>query len=127
MQRPDGYDEARSLGEYTPVELGGHYCQIQQVSEVKSSTGREMVVVLFDFCQPDQQAGYFRKSFDSDDRDNKKWPFAGSKYVMVHDYEDPSKTSFQFKTFCTCVEKSNNYSIKWGGDNWAAQFKGSKA
>lgn len=124
MLKPDGYDEVQ-IGGFTPVDLGGHYCQIKQVAEKKSSTGKDMIVVLFDFCKPDKQEGYFMDSFKNDIREDKKWPFAGSKYIMVNDYNDPKKTSRAFKSFCTCVEKSNNYTIQWG-DNWSAQFKGKK-
>lgn len=124
MQKPIGYDEAKASGEFTPVELGGHYCVIKQVAERQSSTGKEMIVVLFDFCKPDQQENYFSDQFNNDDRDEKKWPFAGTKYIMVNDFRDPKKTSRQFKTFCTCVEKSNNFTISWGGESWAQQFKG---
>ena len=126
MQKPTGYDEAQASGEFIPVDLGGHYCQIKQVSERKSSTGKDMIVVVFDFCSPDKQDGYFSNLFQNDTREEKKWPFNGAKYVMVNDYQDPSKTSRAFKTFCTCVEKSNNVEIQWGGGNWAAQFKGKK-
>lgn len=126
MQKPNGYDEARTSGEFAPVNLGGHYCAIKQVTEKKSSTGKDMIVVLFDFAKPDEQEGYFMESFKNDVREDKKWPFSGSKYIMVNDYNDPKKTSRQFKTFCTCVEKSNNCQIQWGGDSWSAQFKGKK-
>ena len=126
MQKPNGYDETRAAGEFTPVALGGHYCTIKQVTETQSSTGKNMIVVLLDFSSPDEQEGYFTNQFNNDDRAEKKWPFAGSKWIMVNDYNDPSKTSRQFKTFCTCVEKSNNYTIQWGGSNWAQQFKGKK-
>lgn len=126
MQKPGGYDEAQTSGEFTPVELGGHYAIVKQVTETQSSTGKDMIVVLFDFTNQDKQEGYFQTSFNNDTRDQKKWPFNGSKYIMVNDYQDPSKTSRQFKTFCTCVEKSNDYSIQWGGKNWAQQFKGKK-
>ena len=125
MLKPDGYDEVQTGG-FTPVDLGGHFCQIKQVAEKKSSTGKDMIVVLFDFCKPDKQENYFMDQFKSDVREDKKWPFGGSKYIMVNDYNDPQKTSRQFKSFCTCVEKSNNFSIQWGGDNWSAQFKGKK-
>lgn len=124
MQKPNGYDEAVAGSEFTPAALGGHYCTIKQVAERESSTGKPMIVVLLDFCRPDAQAGYFSDLFNNDDREDKKWPFAGTKYIMVNDYNDPGKTSRQFKTFCTCVEKSNSYEIEWGGSNWAAQFKG---
>ena len=126
MQKPTGYDETKASGEFTPVELGGHYCVIKQVTEQQSSTGKDMIVVLIDFCAPDAQEGYFSNQFNNDDRDEKKWPFAGSKYIMVNDYNDPNKTSRQFKTFCTCVEKSNNFTIQWGGKDWSKQFKGKK-
>lgn len=126
MQKPNGYDEAQTSGEFTPVELGGHYAVIKQVSERQSSTGKDMIVVLFDFILPDQQAGYFQKSFEGDTRDDKKWPFNGSKYIMVKDYNDPTRTSRAFKTFCTCFERSNNCSVNWGGSSWGTQFKGKK-
>lgn len=126
MQKPTGYEEAQTMGEYIPVELGGHYATVLQVTETQSSTGKDMIVVLFDFDKTDKQPGYFRKQFDGDDRDGKKWPYAGSMYVMVRDYQDESKTSRNFKTFCTCVEKSNNYTVTWGGNDWAKQFKGKK-
>lgn len=123
MQKPSGYDEAQAGGEFTPVDLGGHYAIIKQVSERQSSTGKDMIVVLYDFTSPDKQEGFFSKQFNNDDRPEKKWPFAGTKYIMVNDYNDPNKTSRAFKTFCTCVEKSNNYQIAWGGNAWAQQFK----
>lgn len=126
MQKPSGYDEARVSGEFTPVRLGGHYCVIKQVSEKLSSTGKDMIVVLFDFCEPDDQAGYFKKAFDNDDRDERKWPFQGSKYIMVNDYQDSSKTSRNFKTFISLVEKSNNMQVVWGGTDWGKQFAGKK-
>lgn len=128
MQKPNGYDEAKASGEFTPVELGGHYCIVKQVAERQSSNGKDMIVVLIDFVKPDEQDGYFSKLYENDSRPQteKKWPFAGTKYIMVNDFEDSSKTSRQFKTFCTCVEKSNSYEIKWGGNNWAQQFKGKK-
>ena len=123
MLKPSGYDEAQAGGEFTPIDLGGHYAIIKQVSERQSSTGKDMIVVLYDFTSPDKQEGFFSKQFNNDDRPEKKWPFAGTKYIMVNDYNDPTKTSRAFKTFCTCVEKSNNYQIAWGGNAWAQQFK----
>ena len=126
MNKPQGYDEARTSGEFTPAAPGGHYAVIKQVSERESSTGKSMIVVLFDFCKPDAQADYFAGLFSSDNREDKKWPFAGTKYIMVQDYEDPTKTSRNFKTFCTCFEESNNCQVQWGGGSWANQFKNKK-
>lgn len=126
MIKPNGYDEQRASGDFTPVRLGGHYCTIKRVAETKSKTGKDMIVVCFDFDSNDDQAGYFMESFKNDVREEKKWPFQGTKYIMVNDYQDASKTSRQFKTFCTCVESSNSgFSIQWG-ENWGSQFVGKK-
>ena len=124
MQKPNGYEEAQASGEFTPVNLGGHHAVIMQVTEKKSSTGKDMIVVVFDFAKNDEQAGYFNDRFKNDTRDDKKWPFNGTKYIMVNDYQDANKTSRQFKTFCTCFEKSNGTEVNWGLPNWGAQFKG---
>lgn len=126
MNKPNGYDATRESGTFSPVELGGHYAIVKQVSETQSSTGKDMIVVLFDFDKNDKQPEYHSQAFKEDTRPEKKWPFNGSKYIMVHDYNDPEKTSRAFKTFCTCIEKSNNVSVQWGGANWGAQFKGKK-
>lgn len=126
MQKPNGYDEVQA-GNFVKAELGGHYAIVKQVAERQSSTGKNMIVVLFDFISPDKQPDYFMSQFKNDSRDEKKWPFAGSKYIMVQDYNDPTKTSRNFKSFCTCVEKSNNYTVRWEtGDNWGKQFVGKK-
>ena len=53
MKKPDSYDEAKAGGEFTPVELGGHKMIIKQVSETKSKSGKDMIVVLFDFAPDD--------------------------------------------------------------------------
>lgn len=124
MLKPSGYDEASAGGGYTPAELGGHYAQIKQVTETQSQSGKDMIVVLLDFVAPDKQAGLFKSQFDSDTRDQRKWPNQGTKYIMVADYADPKATSRTFKGFITSVEKSNNYKVQWGGANWGVQFKG---
>lgn len=127
MKKPNGYDEAKASGEFTPIELGGHYCVIKQVTEKESSTGKDMIVVLFDFCKPDNQEGMFTETFKSDDRADKKWPFAGTKYILTQDFKDASKTNRDFKAFCTQVEESNNFEIKWFvGSDWGRQFVGKK-
>lgn len=124
MLKPNGYDAAQVSGEYVPVTPGGHYCMIKKVEETQTKNGAPMIVVYFDFSGRDMQSDYFAKQYNEDTREDKNWPFAGRKYVMVNDFNDSSKTSRQFKTFCSCVEKSNqNFMVQWG-DDWGAQFAG---
>ncbi len=124
MQKPRNYEETQAQGEFTPVELGGHQMVIKQVTETKSKTGKDMIVVLFDFNQSDKQPEYFMKQFRDDIRPEKKWPNQATQYILVHD--EDGKCSRSFKTFTTCVKHSNpGFEESWG-DNWGAQFKNKK-
>lgn len=127
MQKPNNYDETQAGGEFTPVELGGHKLVIKQVNEMKSKTGKDMIVVLFDFSDDDKQPGYFSEQFANDIRQDKKWPNQATQYILTEDAE--GKCTRNFKTFITCVEHSNTgFETKWGKEinNWPAQFKNKK-
>lgn len=124
MQKPNGYDEAKVQGEFTPVELGGHYLVIKQVAEKMNKNNQPMIVVLFDFAQNDKQTGYFMEQYKNDTREDKKWPNQATQYINVYDSE--GKTTRNFKTFTTCVEHSNTgFATQWG-DNFCQQFKDKK-
>ena len=126
MLKTPGYDEAQSgIQQKEEITPGGHHLIIKQVNETQSKNGKPMVVVLVDFAQNDKQAGLFMNEFKADERQDKKWPNRGTQYIMTQDWQDPNKTSRNFKSFCTCFEKSNNCQIKWIEDPvaWASQFK----
>lgn len=122
MQKPKSFDEVKT-GNFTPVILGGHHLVIKQVNETKSSTGKDMLVVLFDFAKNDSQPGYFTESFKNDIRPEKKWSFTGTKYILTEDND--GKCSRNFKSFITCFEKSNNVEAIWG-EKFTSQFKNKK-
>lgn len=124
MQKPNGYDEAKAGGDFTLVELGGHYLVIKQVSERMNKNNQPMIVVLFDFAQNDKQAGYFMEQFKNDIRPDKKWSNQATQYINVYDQD--GKTSRAFKTFTTCVEHSNTGFVTQWGDNFCQQFKDKK-
>lgn len=115
MQKPQNYAETQASGDFSPVELGGHYLVIKQVKEQMSSTNKPMIVVLFDFDKNDKQPDYFMESYKNDIRPEKKWSNQATKYILAVDNEN--KCSKAFKTFCTCVENSNPGFACWNGDN----------
>lgn len=121
MNKPDNYDNTPILGDRAPIELGGHTMIIKQVEELKSSTGKDMLKVSFDFAQGDVQAGYFEKIFRDDIRPDKKWPNGGITYFLTEDQE--GNCSKQLKTFVTSVERSNPGFITNWGDAFAQCFK----
>lgn len=121
MNKPAMYDTTQAAGEFEPIKLGGHKMVIKQVSERQSQGGLNMIVILFDFADGDEQAGYFMKQFENDIRPDKKYPNAGTNYMVIDESVDYGVRNL--KTFITCVEKSNpGFAVKWG-DNFGHQFK----
>lgn len=124
MQKPNNYDGVQASGDFIPVRLGGHHLVIKQVQEQQTKTGKDMIVVLFDMASGDDQAEYFMKEFQADIRPDKKWPRNGRQYIVVTDSNGDCSKSF--KTFISCIEKSNNgFKTEWG-DNFCNQFKGKR-
>lgn len=121
MNKPNEYDTTRAAGEFTPIELGGHYLVIKQVDEMQSKGGQPMIKVSFDTADNDKQPHYFADRFRNDIRPDKKWPANGVTYIMVNDQD--GKCSRSFKGFTTSVEKSNpGFSVQWG-QSFAGCFK----
>lgn len=124
MQKPNNYDATQAGGDFTPIELGGHHLIIKQVVEQKSSTGKDMIVVIYDMAKGDKQPEYFSKQFAEDIRPDKKWPIAGRQYITV--IGNDGNCTRNFKSFITSVEKSNSgFTTQWG-DTFASQFKGKR-
>ena len=125
MQKPNGYDEVQIGGDFIPPELGGHHMIIKGVREEKSKSGKDMIVVAFDYAKNDKQPNYFSEQFEKDIRPEKKWPAAGTQYILTMDAKDSNKTSKSFKSFITSFERSNGCEAVWG-DKFCAQFKNKK-
>ena len=119
MIKPSNYENV-STGDFIPVTPGGHHLIIKQVKEAKSKSGKDMLIVAVDMAPNDSQPKYFSKLFEEDNRPDKKWPHAGTIYVVSTDAN--GQCSRNFKTFITSFEKSNNCSAIWG-DKFATQFK----
>ena len=117
MQKPNGYDEIQSSGDFTPVNLGGHLAIVKRVKETTSKTGKPMLQVGIDFAADDSQPGYFMTAFQNDTRSDKKWPYQATQYIVTEDKD--GKCSRSLKSFITSVERSNNAECSWG-----ASFEG---
>ena len=122
MQKPNSYDDVK-VGGYVPPMVGGHKMIVKQVTETKSKAGNDMLVVLFDFANDDVQPSFFTEEFKNDIRPEKKWPHAGTAYILCEDND--GNCSRKLKSFITSFEKSNNCEAVWG-DKFAAQFKNKK-
>ena len=123
MLKPNNFDETKVGGQYTPISVGGHHMIIKQVSETTSSSGKPQIVVLMDTAKGDSQPEFFSAEFANDIRPNKKWPYAGTKWINTEDKD--GNCSKMFKSFVTAFEKSNGVEAVWG-DGFTKQFKNKK-
>lgn len=123
MKKPNGYEDVRATGDYTPVELGGHTAVIKRVKETTSKACNPMIQIAIDFDMADAQTDYFKESFESDSREDKKWPFQGTHYIVTEDRD--GNCSRNFKSFITAVEDSNHTECQWG-DAFEEWFTGKK-
>ena len=111
MEKPQFYEEAQVLGEYTPINLGGHKLVIMQVEEITAYNGNQYLKISFDTAKDDVQPSYYSNAYKNDTRDNKKWSGVTTVFPTTMD----GKTSKSFKTFCTAVEHSNaGFKMVWG-------------
>lgn len=125
MQKPNNYENTQAGGDFTPVELGGHFAVIKNVSEREDKNGDPMIVVSIDFDKKDAQAGYFTEMFKKDVRPDKKYPNQAVSYITT---ERDGACTRGFKSFMKAYTDSNGITedkIKWGED-FAAQFKNKK-
>lgn len=123
MNKPNNYESTQTGGDFVPVEFGGHYAIIKNVSERETKNGDPMVVVSIDFDKKDDQAGYFTDMFKKDDRPDKKYPNQAVNYITS---EYKGECTRGFKSFLKAYADSNgldvNKDIKWGED-FCKQFK----
>ena len=111
MIKPNGFEEVKEFGEYTPLTLGGHKLVIMKVEECTTSTGNQYIKVSFDTAKDDIQPNYYSNQYKQDTRTGKKW----SGVTTVFPTDNEGKTSRAFKTFCTAVEHSNaGFKMVWG-------------
>ena len=111
MIKPNNYEEVQAMGEYTPINLGGHKLVIMKVEECETSNGNQYIKVSFDTAKDDIQPNYYSNQYKQDTRTEKKW----SGVTTVFPTDNEGKTSRAFKTFCTSVEKSNaGFKMVWG-------------
>lgn len=126
MNKPNSYETTQAGGDFVPVELGGHYAVIKNVSERETKNGDPMIVVSIDFDKKDKQPGYFTDQFKKDVRPDKKYPNQATNYITT---EYQGACTRAFKSFMKAFADSNGLDaekdIKWGSD-FAGQFKNKK-
>ena len=115
FKKPKDYDDVK-VGESKILPAGGYVCKILKAEETESKTGKPMLKVYFDITEGEFE-GYFKDMFQnwkssSDDPQSVKWPFTGTKWVLL--YNNEGKTNRDFKSFCTALEDSGTEVLRNG-------------
>ena len=123
LKKPNNYDEVQVNQDFERLELGGHKGVIIKAEEYTSDvSGKTSLKVYVDTAKDDKQPGYFKKQYDNDTREDKKYPNGAIKYVSLGDSETQVK---MLKAFITAVENSNSgYTFDWKKE--VDQLKGKK-
>lgn len=103
MEKPQGYDEAQSFGEFETLPAGGYKCTIKRVACEKTQAGKEYLKLAIDILEGEFK-DFFQKKYDNDTRDEKKW--SGVWTVFTEGF-NPGTTNPKFKGLITSVEASN--------------------
>lgn len=103
MEKPAGYDEAQSFGEFETLPAGGYKCLIKKVVCEKSQNGKEFLKIGFDIAEG-QYKDFYQRKFENDTREDKKW---SGIWVLFTEGYNPGTTNPKFKGLITSVEASN--------------------
>ncbi len=105
MEKPQGYDEAQSFGEFETLPAGGYKCIIKKVACEKTQAGKEYLKLAIDILEGEFK-DFFQKKFDNDTRapGERKW---GGVWTVFTEGYNPGTTNPKFKGLITSVEASN--------------------
>jgi hypothetical protein len=120
MKKPDGYDESQAFtGEFETLDPGGKILKIRQGVIGTSTTGKEMLNLLFDIAEG-EEAGYYQRQFDGAKKSD-----AEPKWKGVFRQLTEGKSLPFFKGVITAIEQSNpGYKWNWDEKSLAGKLFG---
>lgn len=123
MKRFNGYEEAKKAAQYTPGEklpAGAYVCKIMKVEFINGQNGNsDSIKVYYDIIEGDQK-DFFRKQYDANTSEDKKWKGTANIYVPKDDgSEKDGWTKNSFAKWTNSFEESNaGYTWDWDENKW---------
>ena len=113
MKQYKGYGRMEQA-EYEALPKGAYVIKILNAKEEANSNGKGThLKVSFDIAEG-EYSGFYKKLFDNDTREDKKWPVDANVYLTCPDDNSEQFIVDNFNKFITAVEDSNE-GYKW---NW---------
>ena len=129
MKQFNGYDEAKKEAQAKPSEklpAGAYVCKVLGVRyEDGTDDKSDRIVLQIDVCEGEKK-GFFKKQYDEDTSEDKKWKGRVSLYVPADDGSEKDKwTKKSFASWTDSFEKSNaGYSWDWDEKKWKGKVIG---
>lgn len=123
MKAFNNYDSAVEAAQRTGAEhlpVGAYVCTIKNVQYQNGQNGNSDIInILFDVAEGEQK-DFFKKQYDANNSDDKKWKGRTNIFVPKDDGTDRDEwTKNAFARWTTSIEKSNKgYSWDWDENKW---------
>ena len=121
MKPINNYDKVQGYATgASQLPVGGYIFKITGVRYENGQNGTsDRIVIAFDVADG-EYTGFFKKKFDSDMNEDKKWKGTTTLYVPKEDgSEQDTWTTRKMKTFTNALEDSNqNYHFDWDENKW---------
>lgn len=121
MKPINNYEKYQAYDNNTSqLPVGGYVFRISAVRYEQGQNGTsDRIVVAFDVAEG-EFAGFFKKKFDADQNEDKKWKGTTTLYIPKEDgSEQDNWTIRKLKTFTNALEDSNpNYKWDWDENKW---------
>lgn len=117
------YEEAKAYTEAERLPAGGYVLKIEDIKYEEGQGGKSDVIIFrFDIVEGDF-TGFFRKNFEENTQEDKKWKGTYRLYVPKDDgSEQDAWTMKRFKTVMNAFEDSNN-DYHWNWDEMTLKGK----
>ena len=117
--------KARKRGAREKLPAGGYICRIGDAHEETYMDGNRKLVITLDIADG-PYAGFFRKDYEDNDREDRKW--RGNLRLRVPDGEDSpanERAKHQFENFAWSVQQSNpGYVWNWQEESLRGKLLG---
>lgn len=124
IRKPNNWNEVQEFSDRQKLPIGAYVCKVKQVRIQDNSFGSQLCM-LFDISEG-EYTNYFKKDFDSNTAQDKKWRGVLRVWLPKDDGTDNDEmTKRTFKGMVTSFEKSNlGYQWDWNENSLVGKTVG---
>lgn len=124
IRKPNNWNEVQEFSDRKKLPIGAYVCKVKQVRIQDNSFGSQLAM-LFDISEG-EYTGFFKKDFDSNTAQDKKWRGVLRVWLPKDDGTDNDEmTKRTFKGMTTSFEKSNSgYQWDWNENSLVGKTVG---